>query len=70
MKSMKQDFDGFERNIKTGFGVVVISNVIIVILFIMGIVWVCNKVQEKGLKNIVESVWEGEGTNKVETVTK
>jgi len=56
------------RNGIAGMGcAIVICNIIVGIAIIVGIVAGCNYVKSKGLKNIANSVWEGEGTNTVET---
>jgi hypothetical protein len=51
------------RAFNAGFGVMVIINLAIIVAFVCGVVWGCNKVKEKGLKGCVESVWEGDNTN-------
>jgi len=49
----------FESGVKTGIAGIFVANIIIIALVISGIVWGCNKVREKGLKGIAESVWNG-----------
>ena len=48
-----------EGNIKTGFGLIFIANIILFGLIIWGIVAGVKYVKNKGLKNVVETVWEG-----------
>jgi hypothetical protein len=44
-------------------GVVFVITIIGIVLLISGLVYGCKQVQEKGLKGVTESVWNGSDTN-------
>jgi hypothetical protein len=48
-----------ESGMKTSFVVIFIINISIIIAIICGVVYGCNKIREKGLKGVAESVWNG-----------
>jgi hypothetical protein len=52
-----------EGGIRTGALLIFLINISVFIAVIVGVVWGCNKIQEKGLKGCVEAVWEGDSTN-------
>ena len=56
----------FENLIKIVFGIV--FAIIIATIIVIGVISVfaikgCNKIQEKGLKNVATEVWEGPASN-------
>ena len=71
------DFNNFDRHFKrTQNGIVgtgcaiIILNLLGVALIVACVVGGCKYVQKKGLKNIANTIWEGEGTNTTQQVSQ
>ena len=59
---------GFESRVKAGVAFTFVLTVAIMIAIVCGVVYGCNQIRDKGLKGVVESVWEGD-TNSTSTTS-